>query len=92
MVLKLWRARDLFDPRVFFETFRGGDHDWTDLRRLVRASERIEPAEIISAVEVRFALLRDLTELEHRVIADAKSGRNEPLANRLRAEIRAMAA
>jgi hypothetical protein len=30
--------------------------------------------------------------LQQQVIADAKSGRNEPLANRLRAEIREGAA
>jgi hypothetical protein len=34
-------------------------------------------------------MLRSLTELEREVIADATSGRNEPLADRLRAEIRA---
>jgi hypothetical protein len=38
-------------------------------------------------VEGRFATLRQLTELEQQVIADAKSGWNEPLADRLRAEI-----
>jgi hypothetical protein len=39
-------------------------------------------------VETRFAVLRNLTDLERAVIADAKSGRNEPLAERLRQEIR----
>jgi hypothetical protein len=33
-----------------------------------------------------------LTELEQQVIADAKSSRNKPLADRLRAEIRKLAA
>jgi hypothetical protein len=33
-------------------------------------------------------VLRGLTVLERAVIADAKSGWNEPLAERLRAEIR----
>ncbi len=45
---------------------------------------------MLSSVETRFAVLRSLTELERKVIADAKSGRNEPLADRLRAEIRAL--
>ena len=88
VVLKLWQAQDPFDPEAFFEKLRGGDYDWADIERLVRASERIEPAEIISTVEARFDVLRRLTELEQRVIADAKSGWNEPLAGRLRAEIR----
>ncbi len=91
-VLKLWQARDPFDPDAFFEKLRGGDYDWADIERLVRASERIEPAEIISSVENRFAMLSQLTELEQQVIADAKSGWNQPLADRLRAEIRELAA
>ena len=87
-VLKLWQARDPFDPGIFFEKLRGGDYDWADIERLVRASDRIEPAQIILTVESRFDVLRKLTELEQQVIADAKSGWNEPLAERLRAEIR----
>jgi len=38
-------------------------------------------------VESRFDVLRELTELEQQVIADAKSGWNEPLADRLRSAI-----
>jgi predicted nucleotidyltransferase component of viral defense system len=91
VVLKLWQARDPFDPEALFQKLRGGDYDWTDLRRLVRSSERIEPAEIISKVEARFDVLRRLTELEHQVIADARSGWNEPLAQQLRAEISELA-
>jgi len=87
-VLKLWQTRDPFDPVVFFQKLRGGDYDWADIERLIRASERIEPAQIISTVESRFDVIRQLTELEHQVIADARSGWNEPLAERLRAEIR----
>lgn len=91
-VLKLWQARDPFDPDTFFENLRSGNHDWEDLRRLVRLSDRIEPEQIIRSVETRFAVLRQLTDLEQEVISDARSGWNEPLADRLRAEIRALAA
>lgn len=87
LVLKLWQIRDSFDPETFFERLRGSNYDWEDLQRLVRTSEMIEPAEIIQTVERRFAILRQLTKLEQQVIADAKSGWNEPLADRLRAEI-----
>lgn len=87
-VLKLWQARDPFEPEALFRKLRGGDYDWADVQRLVRTSDRIEPAEIISTVEARFDVLRHLTELEEQVIADARSGWNEPLAERLRAEIR----
>ncbi|MCK5796839.1 MAG: nucleotidyl transferase AbiEii/AbiGii toxin family protein [Deltaproteobacteria bacterium] len=90
-VLKLWQARDPFDPDAFFDRLRGGNYDWEDLRRLIRTSDPIEPEIIIQSVENRFAVLRQLTELEQQLIADAKSGWNEPLADRLRAEIRELA-
>jgi predicted nucleotidyltransferase component of viral defense system len=90
-VLKLWQVRDPFDPEALFEKIRGGDYDWVDVERLVRSSERIAPPEIIKTVEARFTVLRELTELEQQVIADAKSGWNNLLADRLRAEIRGLA-
>ena len=40
-------------------------------------------------MEDRFGVLRGLTDLEQQLVADARSGWNEPLAERLRAEIRA---
>jgi predicted nucleotidyltransferase component of viral defense system len=92
VVLKLWQVRDPFEPEAFFTKLRSGSYDWEDIRRLVRASDRIEPDAILASVEGRFAALRKLTELEGEVIADAKSGRNEPLAERLRSEIRSLAA
>jgi predicted nucleotidyltransferase component of viral defense system len=87
VVLKLWQARDPFDSEAFFVKLRGGTYDWDDVRRLVRTTEQIEPTEIIETVEKRFAMLHQFTELEQQVIADARSGWNEPLADRLRAEI-----
>jgi predicted nucleotidyltransferase component of viral defense system len=91
VVLKLWQVRDPFEPEAFFTKLRSGSYDWEDIRRLVRASDRIEPDAILASVESGFAALRKLTELEREVIADAKSGRNEPLAERLRSEIRSLA-
>jgi predicted nucleotidyltransferase component of viral defense system len=92
VVLKLWQARDPFDPERLFEKLRSGVYDWDDIHRLVSLSARAEPEEILASVERRFAVLHQLTELEERVISDARSGRNEPLANMLRAEIRELAA
>lgn len=89
-VLKLWQARDPFNPDAFFERIRGSDYDWDELRRLIRAADRVDAAEILAAIESRFGSLRNLSELERQVVVDARSGRNEPLAERLRAEIRAM--
>jgi predicted nucleotidyltransferase component of viral defense system len=91
VVLKLWQVRDPFEVEAFFAKLRSGVYDWEDIRRLVRSTERIEPDEILASVERRLAGLRELTELEHEVNADARSGWNEPLAERLRFEIRGMA-
>jgi len=86
-VLKLWQAKDPFDPDAFFARIRSGRYEWEDLRRLVRTTERLEVEQILGSVESRFAVLRELTDLERALIGDAKSGWNEPLADKLRAEI-----
>jgi len=67
---------------------RDGRYDWDDLHRLLRASERLDPEDVLRAVETGFTVLRSLSKLEHEVITDARSGWNEPLADRLRMEIR----
>ncbi|HTP28425.1 MAG TPA: nucleotidyl transferase AbiEii/AbiGii toxin family protein [Anaeromyxobacteraceae bacterium] len=87
-VLKLWQVRDPFDPEAFFQRIRSSKYDWDDLRRLMRASERLDAEEILRTVETRFAPLRQLSEPEIALIADARGGRNEPLADELRAVIR----
>jgi len=91
VVLKLWQVRDPFIPERLFEKLRGSEYDWNDLQRLVRTSERIEPAQILGAIEARFGVLRHLSELERQLVADARSGRNEAPVERLRAEVRRMA-
>ena len=74
-------------PRRCFGSCAPAATTGDDIKRLVRASDCIEPAEIMATVETRFGILRQLTELERQVIADARSGWNDPLADRLRAEI-----
>ena len=90
VVLKLWQVRDPFDAEAFFSGLRSNRYDWDDLRRLLRAEERVEPEHVLTAVEGRFALLRDLTALEKEVVANAKSGWNDVLAGRLREEARSL--
>ena len=89
VVLKLWQVRDPFDPELFFVRLLDGRYDWEDLKRLLHTNERLDPEEVLRSIESRFAVLRNLTEIEREIIADARSGWNEPLADRLRAEIRA---
>ena len=89
VVLKLWQVRDAFDAPGFFTKLRGGAYDWEDLHRLLRPSERVEQDTIVAGIDLHFRKLKELTELEAHVVADAKKGaRNEPLGGRLRAEIR----
>lgn len=90
-VLKLWQVQDPFDPEAFFARIASSDYDWDDLRRLMRATERLDPKEILRVVETRFAPLRNLSELEQALVASARSGRNKRQAERLRAEIRTLA-
>jgi hypothetical protein len=71
----------------FFNKLRS--YDWGDLRRLLRPSERVEQETVTAGIQRHFRTLKNLTELEAQIIADAKKGaRNEPLEGRLRAAIR----
>lgn len=88
VVLKLWQVRDPFIPQEFFNKLRAGKYDWDDLRRLMRPAELVAPEQVLSAVETRFASLRDLSDLERRVVANAKGGWNRGLGERLRAKVR----
>jgi predicted nucleotidyltransferase component of viral defense system len=82
------KVRDLYDLHRFAATPLDGEL----LRRFVvlKLWQARDPfdAKITASVESRFDVLRRLTALETQVIADARSGWNEPLAERLRAEIR----
>lgn len=88
VVLKLWQVRDAFSPDALFAKLRSSNYEWEDLQRLLRAADRAEPGDIVTTVESRFDVLHHITDLEQALIADARSGWNEPLAERLRGEIR----
>lgn len=88
VVLKLWQVRDAFDGAALFERLKSAEYDWTDLSRLLRPTDRIEPKAIIEGIEFHFGGLRDLTDLERQVVADARKGaHNDVVAEGLRAEI-----
>ncbi len=88
-VLKLWR--DPFDPDALFARINDSEYDWQELQRLMRANDRLEASEILRTLEAQFGSLRNPSELERLLIGDARSGRNDRLAEGLRAEIRALA-
>lgn len=91
VVLKLWQARDPFDPSLLFQRLRDGTYDWEDLARLLRPGRVPEKADVLRVIHAELAGLENLTELEHQLIANAKQGHNLVLAEKLRREIVALA-
>ena len=71
VVLKLWQARDRFDPEALMARFNDATaFDWEDLRQLVRRSQAIDPAEITAACLKGFAFLAELDPAETALAAD----------------------
>lgn len=91
VVLKLWQSRDPLDPPALFERMQGGHYDWDDLSRLVRPGRVPKQGDVLRVIQTELADLHDLTDLERQLIANAKQGHNEVLAEKLRAEVRALA-
>ncbi len=84
VVIKMWQARDCFDPQTFFT--RVGEHDaydWNDLQRLVRSSARLEPRDIVAQVISGYQFLAQLSNEENDLAADAKAHRQRALKDSL---------
>jgi predicted nucleotidyltransferase component of viral defense system len=87
VVLKLWQARDSFDPAQLMEKFeRGAEFDWDDLRDLVRRDARIDRGKICADCVRGFRFLANLTPEEQRLAAD-RHQREQALAEKLREEM-----
>lgn len=87
MVLKLWQARDRFDPARLMQKFQDGrDFDWDDLRQLLNRAANIDRDRITAACVRGYAFLENLTE-DERVLANDPHQREEALAERLGAEL-----
>jgi predicted nucleotidyltransferase component of viral defense system len=87
VVLKLWQARDSFDPAHLMEKFeRGAEFDWDDLRDLVRRDARIDRGKICADCLRGFRFLENLTPEEQRLAAD-RHQREQALAEKLRKEM-----
>ena len=72
VVLKLWQARDSFDPERLMRKFEdGNDFDWDDLAQLVRRTVAIDRRRITADCVRGLSFLRDLTEEERVLAADA---------------------
>ena len=71
VVLKLWQARDTFDPEALLAKFDDvAAFDWDDLRQLVRRTQAIDPAQITTACLAGFGFLAELDPAEAELAAD----------------------
>lgn len=71
VVLKLWQARDAFDPERLLRKFEEGrDFDWDDLAQLVRRTMAIDRDRITSDCAHGFRFLLDLSERERLLASD----------------------
>lgn len=84
VVLKLWQARDTFDPERLMQKFREGrDFDWDDLRQLLNRAVNIDPDRITRDCVRGFGFLADLTD-DERALASDQFQREQNVAQRVR--------
>jgi hypothetical protein len=85
VVLKLWQARDTFDPARLIRKFQDGrDFDWDDLRDLINRAAVIDRDRITPVCVRGFGFLAKLTE-DERMLAGDKYQRKQAVADRVRA-------
>ena len=90
VVLKLWQARDAFDPELLlakFEDVRG--FDWDDLGQLVRRNQDVDHDRITVECVKGYAFLRELSP-DERTLTQDRYQRERALWQRLSDECRAM--
>jgi predicted nucleotidyltransferase component of viral defense system len=87
VVLKLWQARDTFDPALLMQKFEDGrDFDWEDLRQLLNRAVVIDREKITADCVKGYGFLAELTEHE-RVVANDRHQREQVTVERLRVEL-----
>src|SRR5690606_33357425 len=87
VVLKLWQARDAFDPQRLMEKIADGTaFDWGDLGQLVRREQLVDPQRTTADCVRGLAFLADLTP-EERTLAADRYQRERELWDRLRTEL-----
>ena len=85
VVLKLWQARDTFDPARLMQKFEDGrDFDWDDLRQLLNRAVDIERERITTDCVRGFRFLADLTD-DERALAGDRYQREQVVAEKVRA-------
>jgi predicted nucleotidyltransferase component of viral defense system len=70
-VLKLWQARDSFDPEQLLVKFSDSKaYDWEDLGQLVRRTHPVDPTRIVADCVRGYQFLTELSEDERQLAAD----------------------
>jgi predicted nucleotidyltransferase component of viral defense system len=83
LVLKLWQARDSFDPARLMRKFEDGrDFDWDDLRQLLSRAVVIDRNRITADCVRGFRFLADLTQ-DERLLASDSNQRERALWEKL---------
>ncbi|HEV3038554.1 MAG TPA: nucleotidyl transferase AbiEii/AbiGii toxin family protein [Candidatus Angelobacter sp.] len=83
VVLKLWQARDTFDPARLMQKFQDGkDFDWDDLRDLLNRAVVIDRDRITGDCVRGFGFLAELTP-DEQVLANDQYQREKVLWERL---------
>lgn len=87
VVLKLWQARDSFEPARLMQKFQDGrEFDWDDLAQLVRRTVVIDRERITADCVRGFGFLAELTD-EEKIVASDRYQREQAAVERLRAEL-----
>jgi predicted nucleotidyltransferase component of viral defense system len=88
VALKLWQARDDFDPARLMEKFMDGqEFDWDDLRQILNRAVAIEKERICADCVHGFGFLAELTE-DERLLARDRYQREMAAVERVRAALR----
>jgi hypothetical protein len=87
VVLKIWQARDRFDPAMLIGKFSdGAQFDWNDLNDLVHRDARIEPQKKCHDCASGLRFLVDLSPEEHMLAVDPHQ-KQQALWEKLRGEL-----
>jgi predicted nucleotidyltransferase component of viral defense system len=86
VVLKLWQARDTFDPARLMQKFEvGREFDWDDLRQLLNRTVDLDRERICAGCVRGFGFLVNLTDDERKLAGD-RYQREQATADKLRAQ------
>src|SRR5262249_19277485 len=91
VVLKLWQARDVFEPDRFLQKFRESKaFDWDVFKQLIRKHQPLDPVKLIADCLHGYSFLEKLTPEEESLAKD-RHQREHGLWERLRDSCTVMA-